>query len=92
MEVEIKNNGEDYTFVHTYKPMTDQCSDVATVNWQGGYAFLINNPKVSTVKMTLENGEQIQETVQKDSVPYAFYVPSALTEYTFLDANGKEVQ
>lgn len=92
MEIEIKNNGEDYTFVHTYKPVTDKCPDVATVNWQGGYAFLINNPKVSAVKMTLENGEQIRETVQKDAVPYSFYVPSALTEYTFLDADGNEIK
>ncbi|MDO4381437.1 MAG: hypothetical protein Q4D20_11275 [Clostridia bacterium] len=92
MEIEIKNNGEDYTFVHTYKPVTDKCPDVATVNWQEGYAFLINNPKVSTVKITLENGEQIRKIVQKDSVPYSFYVPSALSEYVFLDADGKEVQ
>ena len=32
MEIEIKGNGANYTFVHTYKPMTDRCADVATVN------------------------------------------------------------
>ena len=68
MEIEIKNNGENYTFVHTYKPITDQCSDVATVNWQGGYAFLINNPKVSAVKMTLENGEFLWKRLENGEI------------------------
>ena len=90
MEIEIEGNGADYTFVHTYKPMTDRCTNVAVVNWHQGYAFLINSPKVTTVQVTLQNGEMIEEVVRE--IPYTFYVPSVPSEYIFLDAEGNEVQ
>lgn len=88
MEVSVKNNR--YSFVHTYKPMTDICADVAVVNWHQGYAFLVNNPKVETVQITLQNGEVNEEVVQE--IPYTFYVRSVPSEYIFLDAEGNEVQ
>ncbi len=90
MEVEIKGNGANYTFIHTYKPMTDRCSDVAVVNWHQGYAFLINNPKVAKVQITLQNGEVTEEVVQE--IPYTFYVPSIPSEYVCLDAEENEIQ
>ena len=91
MEIEIKGNGANYTFIHTYKPMTDRAKDIAIVNWNRGYAFLINNPEVATVIITLENGEVIEEVIQKDIIPYVFYVPSIPSEYLFLDINGTEI-
>ena len=90
MEIEVTGNGANYTFVHTYKPMTDRCADVAAVNWHQGYAFLINNPKVTTVQITLQSGEVIEEVVREN--PYAFYVSSVPSEYAFLDAEGNEIQ
>ena len=90
MEIEIKGNGANYTFVHTYKPMTDRCADVAVVNWHQGFAFLINNSKVATVQVTLQNGEDNEEAVRE--IPYAFYVTTVPAEYIFLDADGNEVQ
>ena len=90
MEIEIKGNGANYTFVRTYKPMTDRCADVAVVNWNQGYAFLINNPKVTTVQITLQNGEIIEEDIRE--IPYVFYVSSVPSEYVFLDAGGNEIQ
>ena len=47
MEIEIKGNGANYTFVRTYKPMDDRARDVAILNWNSGYAFLINNPQIA---------------------------------------------
>ena len=88
MEVNVKNNR--YSFVHTYKPMTDRCADVAVVNWHQGYAFLINNPKVTTVQLTLQNGEVTKEVVQE--IPHAFYIRSVPAEYIFLDSDGNEVK
>lgn len=90
MEIEIKDNGANYTFVQTYKPMTDRCADVAVVNWHQGYAFLINNPKVATVHITLQNGEITEEDIQ--GIPYAFYVASVPSKYVFLDAEGNDIQ
>ena len=92
MEIEIKGNGSDYTFVRTYKPITDRCSDVAIVNRNGEYVFLINNPEVAEVQMTLENGEIIEEAVHKNSIPYIFSVPLIPAEYVFLDADGNIVR
>lgn len=92
MEIEIKGNEADYIFIHTHKPMTDRCSDVAVVNWHQGYAFLINNPMVSTVRIALQNGEIVEEVIQKDTTPHAFYVPFVPSDYVFLDAKGNEVQ
>lgn len=92
MEIAIKGSGARYTFIRTYKPMTGLCPDVAIVNWNRGYAFLINNPNVAAVKMTFENGETTEETIQSGSIPCTFYVSSIPTEYAFLDAEGHEMQ
>lgn len=90
MEVEIKNNGAEYAFVRTYKPMMDRTGDIAS--WNQGYAFLINDPEVKTVQATLQNGEVVEEAVQEGTVPYTFYVPFIPSEYVFLDTEGNEVQ
>ncbi len=92
LPMEIEVNGDDYKFVRTYKPMTDACSDVAVVNWNRGYAFLINNPNVATVKITLENGEVTEESIQRGDIPCEFYTSYIPAEYTFLDAQGNEVR
>lgn len=55
--------------------MMDREGDVAIVNWHIGYAFITNNPEVAIVRMTLENGEVIEELIQNDAIPYTFYVP-----------------
>ena len=68
MEIEIKGNGANYTFVRTYKPMDDRARDVAILNLNSGYAFLINNPQIAKVQIVLENGEIIEESV-KDGIP-----------------------
>lgn len=70
--------------------MTDRCADVAVVNWHQGYAFLINNPKVATVQITLQNGEITEEDIR--GIPYAFYVASVPSKYVFLDAEGNDIQ
>ena len=92
MEVKIKGDGTDYVFVQTYKPIMDICSNVAIVNWNRGYAFLINNPDVATVQMTFETGETTEEVIPSDRIPYTFYISSIPTKYVFLDAKGNEVR
>ena len=85
-----KGSGANYTFVQTYNPMADRCTDTAVVNWNQGYAFLINNPEVAAVQITLQNGGVTEEAVRE--IPYAFYVSSFPSEYVFLDAQGNEVR
>ena len=92
MEIEIKENYAEYIFVHTHTPMMDRVNDVAMVNWNQGYAFLINNPEITTIQMTLPNGEVVEEVIQKGAIPYTFYVSFIPSEYIFIDAEGNKVQ
>ena len=92
LEIEIKENRAEYIFVHTRKPMMDRANNVAIVNWNRGFAFLINNPEIATVQMTLQNGDMVEEIIQKGTIPYTFYVPFIPSEYVFIDVEGNEVQ
>ncbi len=91
LEVEIKPGRAEYVYLHTHKPLTDRAQDVAVVILSQGYAFLIHNPAVASVKMTTPDGEILEETIPKKAIPYAFYVPFAPVEYIFLDAQGNTV-
>ena len=92
LEIEIKENRAEYIFIHTHKPMMDRADNVAIVNWNQGYAFLINNPEIATVQMTLQNGDMVEEIIQKGMIPYTFYVPFIPSEYIFIDVKGNEVE
>jgi hypothetical protein len=91
LEVEIKPGRAEYVYLHTHKPLTDRAQDVAVVILSQGYAFLIHNPAVASVKMTIPGGKIYEETIPTDALPYAFYVPFAPEEYLFLDAQGNAV-
>lgn len=92
MEVKTASDASEYTFIRTHKPMTDRAADVAIVHWNGGYAFLVNNPQIALVQMTMANGEVIEESVPQNALPHLFFVSFVPSEYTFLDAEGNEVK
>lgn len=87
MEVEIKGEAE-YAYVRTYKPMSP-FMDIAVLNWNRGYAFIVNNPNCVSVKITDEAGTH-EEMIEKDAYPYVFYCSSVPSEYVFIDAEGNE--
>ena len=91
LEVEVKPGRAEYVYLHTHKPLTDRAQDVAIVILSQGYAFLIHNPAITSVKMTMPGGEIYEETIPTDDLPYAFFVPFAPEEYSFLDAQGNVV-
>ena len=91
LEVEIKPGRAEYVYLHTHKPLTDRAQDTAVVILSQGYAFLIHNPAITSVKMTMPGGELYEEAIPGDAIPYAFYVPFAPEEYSFLDAQGNVV-
>lgn len=45
MEVEVKENATEYTFIRTHKPIDDRIGDIAYIQWGDGYAFIVNNTK-----------------------------------------------
>lgn len=85
MEVEIKDEAE-YAYVRTYKPMSN-LMDTAVLNWNRGYAFVVNNPDCVAVKITDETGTY-EETIEKDAYSYVFFCSSIPSEYIFMDAEG----
>ena len=88
MECEII--GEDaYKFARTYKPI-DRGGDIAVLQWQGGYAFCINNPECALVRITDGTGTR-EERVEKNACPYIFYNSLIPAEYLFLDSQGNEI-
>ncbi len=91
LPMEVKITGTDqYSFVQTYKPIIDQAQDIAVLNWNRGFAFVINNPNCVSVKITDENGTH-EETIDSESYPYVFYEPMIPSEYLFLDSDGNEL-
>lgn len=88
MEVKIKGESE-YAYVRTYKPMSD-LTDTAVLNWNQGYAFIVNNTDCVSVKITDETGTH-EETIAKDAYPYVFYCSSVPSEYIFIDAEGNKL-
>ena len=87
MEVEVQGD-DKYSFVRTYKPMNGETDNIAILNWNGGYSFVVNNSDCASVKITGKNG--IYEEKVKE-VPYVFYYPSIPSQYVFLDSAGNEL-
>ncbi len=93
IEIEIKDNGEDYKFVHTYKPM-DRAEDIAVLLWRDSYVFLVNNP--SCVEIRITDDKNVHEfKIAKDEYPYSCSIDlSELApsfEYVFLDKDRNEL-
>jgi hypothetical protein len=80
---------DEYTFEKTYKPMI-RAADIAVLQWMNGYAFLVNNPKCSVIKITDAAGTH-EEIIEENSYPYVFYYEQIPTEYAFLDEAGNEI-
>lgn len=89
MECEILGENE-YAYTRTYKPM-ERGLDIAVLQWQGGYSFLINNPNCKTVRITQSDGTVKEFCNEKNVYPYLFYYDAIPAEYVFLDEQGKEL-
>ena len=87
MEIEIKGNAANYSFVRTYKPI-DRGMDIAVLGWEGGYCFLINNPKCVEVEIYDNDGSLHRVPIEKDEYPYLFYWEEIPSEYSFIDKDG----
>ena len=80
--------GEDeYTFERTCKPM-ERGTDIAVLQWQDGYAFLVNNPQCKAIRITDVRGTQ-EIPIEKDVYPFLYYHTLLPSEYHFLDAAGE---
>lgn len=93
MEVEIMDNGANYEFIHTYKPMR-RAEDIAVLLWRDSYVFLVNNPACVEIRITDE--QNVHEfKIEEDAYPYSCIIElselASSFEYTFLDKDGNEI-
>ena len=75
-------------FEHAYKPLERGMDIVVLVDWYGGYAFCVNNPKCKTLRIDNYSGAQEIEVTE---YPFIYFNPLLPREYSFLDENGNEI-
>lgn len=80
----------EYKFERTYKPIT-RSSDIAVLEWNNVYAFIVNDPDCKSVHIEGEGGA-VDESLKDKSYPYVFYYNGLPTEYEFFDADGQKTQ
>lgn len=73
-----------YIFNRIYNPM-DRGYNIAVLQWQGGYSFLVNNPECTQIK--IRNGTEIKE-IDVTQYPFVYYNNILPNEYDFLDNEG----
>ena len=91
LPMECKVVGKDeYAFERICNPM-ERGLDIAVLQWQGGYSFLVNNPNCKTIRIT-DNSSTQDIVIEKDVYPFVYYNNLLPSEYLFLDAEGNEIQ
>lgn len=88
MECTVVGENE-YTFERICKPL-ERGMDIAVLQWQNGYSFLVNNPACKTIQITDDSGTQAI-AIEKDAYPFIYYNEQIPSEYYFLDAEGNEI-
>jgi len=91
MEVKVKENRSEYTFVKSYKPIVDRAEDTAVLMWNRGYAFLVNNPEIEAIEIQLTDVNTVTVRIEKEEIPYLYYIQAIPQEYTFVYKNDRDI-
>lgn len=89
MECILKDN-DKYEYVRVGKPV-ERGMDIVVYEWQGGYAFLINNEECKGIQITDGTGTHTIEISEDSFYPFTFYQKIVPLEYIFFDAAGNEL-
>ena len=82
------DNDEQYSYIHSFKPY-ERCIDIASMQWMGGYSFLVNNKLCRSVRITDENGTHEYPVTE---IPCVIYYDDSLNfEYNYIDIDGNEM-
>lgn len=76
-----------YEFKQTFKPIS-RGENIAALQWQRGYAFLVNNSNCKTLKITDTDGVH---NIDVNEYPFIWYNETMPSEYLFLDIDGNEI-
>lgn len=89
MECILEDN-DKYEYVKVGKPY-ERGMDMVVYEWQGGYAFLINNGECKGIQITDSTGTYTVEISEDSFYPFTFYQKIIPLEYIFFDASGNEL-
>ena len=74
-------SGEGFRFERVYQPMM-RGDDIAVVQWNGGYAFCVNNSACRTIRIVDSFGENEVRIADKDDRrPFVYFHPYVPIEY-----------
>lgn len=89
MECEVIGEDE-YVFNRIYDPLSRGGEDDYVLQWEGGYSFIVNNPKCRTLKITDSNSTK-EINIDENAYPFIYYNELLPTAYAFLDAQGNKL-
>lgn len=89
MECEVVGEDE-YVFNRIYDPLSRGGEDDYVLQWEGGYSFIVNNPKCRTLKITDSNSTK-EINIDENAYPFIYYNELLPTAYGFLDAQGNKL-
>lgn len=89
MECEVVGEDE-YVFNRIYDPLSRGGEDDYVLQWEGGYSFIVNNPKCRTLKITDSNSTK-EINIDENAYPFIYYNELLPTAYAFLDAQGNKL-
>lgn len=89
MECEVVGEDE-YVFNRIHDPLSRGGEDDYVLQWEGGYSFIVNNPKCRTLKITDSNSTK-EINIGENAYPFIYYNELLPTAYAFLDAQGNKL-
>ena len=89
MECEVVGEDE-YVFNRIHDPLSRGGEDDYVLQWEGGYSFIVNNPKCRTLKITDSNSTK-EINIDENAYPFIYYNELLPTAYAFLDAQGNKL-
>lgn len=75
-------------FEHAYEPIERGTDILVLPEWQGGYAFCVNNPECKVIRIEDAAGAKEIGVTEYPFIHYNRLLPG---EYVFLDENGNEI-
>lgn len=87
----ILKDSDKYEYVRVGKPI-ERGTNIVFYEWQGGYAFLVNNKNCKSIQITDRTGMHTEEIEETDFYPFIFYNEVIPLEYKFLNEAGDELK
>ena len=96
---EFQQEEDRCVFVKSYEPI-ERGMDMYSLMWADGYAFIGKNENSRSLQILFPNGEQADELVSIDQVPFVYYLALSEAdgvendysfEYYFLNENGEPI-